>query len=197
MKKDSQHQDFVLLLILFVAFRVMTLLLLRPGGYIADYSEYNTGYLAFARWSDKGLYPFIHYWLEWPPLFPWLVVGAYRLSLLVPPWVDPRLWYDIFLGLALLFFETGNLVVIYLLALELYDKGKAFKSALIYTLLFTPLYFWLGWLDSMPLFFLLLGLYLLIRQRATSAGIALGLGFMIKITPAIIVAVGWKALNSL
>jgi len=197
MKKDSQHQDFVLLLILFVAFRVMTLLLLRPGGYIADYSEYNTGYLAFARWSDKGLYPFIHYWLEWPPLFPWLVVGAYRLSLLVPPWVDPRLWYDIFLGLALLFFETGNLVVIYLLALELYGKGKAFKSALIYTLLFTPLYFWLGWLDSMPLFFLLLGLYLLIRQRATSAGIALGLGFMIKITPAIIVAVGWKALNSL
>ena len=199
MKREtySQHQDFVLLLILFVAFHVMTLLLLRPGGYIADYSEYNTGYLAFARWSDKGLYPFIHYWLEWPPLFPWLVVGAYRLSLLVPSWVDPRLWYDIFLGLALLFFEIGNLVVIYLLALELYERERAFRCALIYALLFAPLYIWSGWFDPMPLFFLLLGLYLLIRQRATSAGIALGLGFMIKITPAMIVAVGWKALNTM
>lgn len=193
----SQYQDFVLLLILFIAFRVMALLFFRPGGYIADYSEFNTGYLAFARWSDKGLYPFIHYWLEWPPLFPWLVVGIYRLSLLVPSWVDPRLWYDTLLGLALLFFEIGNLVVIYLLALELYDKGKAFKCALIYTLLFAPLYFWLGWIDSMPLFFLLLGLYLLLRQRATSAGIALGLGFMTKITPAIMLAVGWKALRTM
>jgi len=198
MKREiySHHQDFVLLLILFVAFHLMTLLLLRPGGYIADYSDYNTSYLPFARWSDKGLYPFIHYWLEWPPLFPWLVVGVYRLSLFIPSWVDPRLWYDIFLGLALLLFEMGNLVVVYLLALELYDKGKAFKAALIYALLFAPLYFWLGWADCMPLFFLLLGLYLIIRQRATSAGLALGLGFMTKITPAIILAVGWKALNS-
>lgn len=192
-----QHQDFALLLILFVAFHIMTLLLFRPGGYIADYSEYNTGYLAFARWSDKGLYPFIHYWLEWPPLFPWLVVGVYRLSLLIPSWVDPRLWYDTLLGLALLPFEIGNLVVTYLLALELYDQGKAFRSALIYTLLFAPLYFWLGWADCMPLFFLLLGLYFIIRQRATFAGIALGLGFMTKITPAVILAVGWRALSTL
>lgn len=198
MKREiySHDQDFVLLLVLFATFHLMTLLLLRPGGYIADYSEYNTGYLAFARWSDKGLYPFIHYWLEWPPLFPWLVVGLYRLSLLIPSWVDPRLWYDIFLGLALLLFEIGNLGVIYLLALELYEREKAFRCALIYALLFAPLYIWSGWVDPMPLFFLLLGLYLLIRQRAVSAGVALGLGFMIKITPAIIVAVGWKALNT-
>jgi len=198
MKREiyNRHQDFFLLLALFIAFHLMALLLLRPGGYIADYSDYNTSYLPFARWSDQGLYPFIHYWLEWPPLFPWLVVGVYRLSLLVPSWVDPQLWYDVFLGLALLLFEIGNLVVIYLLALELYERERAFRSALIYALLFAPLYIWSGWFDPMPLFFLLLGLYLIIRQRATSAGVALGLGFMTKITPALILAVGWKALKT-
>ena len=81
--KLDVHQDFVLLLILYTSFRLMALLLFRPGGFIADYSDYNTSYLPFAQWSNQGLYPFVDYWLEYPPLFPWLVVLIYRLS--IPP----------------------------------------------------------------------------------------------------------------
>ncbi len=191
----NRHRDFFLLLILFVTFHLLALLLLRPGGYIADYSDYNTSYLPFARWSDQGLYPFIHYWLEWPPLFPWLVVGVYRLSLLFPPWTDPRLWYNTLLGMALLPFEVGNLVLVYLLARELYEKDKAIKCAWIYALLFTPLYIWSGWFDPLPLFFLLLGLYLILKGRGAAAGAALGVGFMVKVAPAVILAVGLKALS--
>jgi hypothetical protein len=188
------HHNFILLLVLFVAFRLMTLLLYRPGGFIADYSDYNTSYLPFAQWSDKGLYPFVHYWLEWPPLFAWLVVGVYRLSLLIPSWTDPRLWYNTLLGLSLLAFEVGNFIAIYLISLELYDRAKALTCALIYACLFAPLYIWSGWNDSMPLFFLLMGHYLLLRDRGRTAGILAGVGFWIKATPILLVPIGLRAL---
>ncbi len=188
------HRTFVLFSVLFVAFRLMTLLLYRPGGFFADYSDYNTSFLPFAQWSDRGLYPFVHYWLEWPPLFSWLVVIVYRLSLLIPPWTDPRLWYNTLLGLSLLPFEVGNFVLIYLIALQLYDKAKALTCALIYACLFAPLYVWTGWSDSMPLFFLLLGLYLLLRHKAIAAGAMAGLGFWVKVFPILLVPVGLRAL---
>jgi len=191
------HQDFILLLLLYTSFRLMALLLLRPGGFIADYSDYNTSYLPFAQWSNRGLYPFVDYWLEYPPLFPWLAVLVYRLSILIPLWTEPRLWFNTLLGLSLLPFEVGSFVMIYLIALELYDWTGALRCAWIYAGLFAPLYTWLGWFDGMPLFFLLLALYFLLKRRGLLAGLALGLGFMIKIIPLLILPIGLRSLQSM
>jgi hypothetical protein len=191
------HQDFVLLLILYTSFRLMALLLFRPGGFIADYSDYNTSYLPFAQWSNQGLYPFVDYWLEYPPLFPWLVVLIYRLSILIPLWTEPRLWFNTLLGLSLLPFEVGSFVIIYLIALELYDRAGALRCAWIYAGLFAPLYTWLGWFDGMPLFFLLLASYLLLKRHGLGAGLALGLGFMVKVIPLLILPIGLRCLQGL
>jgi hypothetical protein len=111
----SWHPSFLTLLALFIAFRLLTLLLLRPGGFIRDWSDFDT-YLGIAALSDYGLYPFLHYWLEWPPLVPWLAVGAYQLSLLFPPWTDNRLWFVLILGTVFVLFETGNFVLLYRIA---------------------------------------------------------------------------------
>ena len=189
------HQDFILLLLLYTSFRLMALLLFRPGGFIADYSDYHTSYLPFAQWSNQRLYPFVDYWLEYPPLFPWLVVLVYRLSILIPLWTDPRLWFNTLLGLSLLPFEIGSFVIIYLIALELHDRTGALRCAWIYAGLFAPLYTWLGWFDGLPLFFLLLALYLLLKQRGLLAGLALGLGFMVKVTPALLLPLGLRSLS--
>jgi hypothetical protein len=109
------NSSFFTLLALFIAFRLLTLLLLRPGGFIRDWSDFDT-YLGIAALSDYGLYPFLHYWLEWPPLVPWLAVGAYQLSLLFPPWTDNRLWFVLILGTVFVLFETGNFVLLYRIA---------------------------------------------------------------------------------
>ena len=193
----QEHTNFVLFAVLFVSFRVMTLLLYRPGGFIADYSDYNTSYLPFAQWSDQGLYPFVHYWLEWPPFFAWLVVGVYRLSVLLPQWTDPRLWYNTFLGLSFLSFEVGNFVLVYLLGQEIYDRGKALLCALIYACLFAPLYVWSGWNDSLPVFFLLLGLYLVIKRRGVAGGAVASVGFWFKVTPLLLLPVGLRVFEGL
>jgi hypothetical protein len=189
------HRDFLLLLLLFSSFRLLTLLFFRPGGYLRDWSDLDT-YLGIASTSDSGYYPFVDYWLEWPPLFPWLFVALYRLSLWLPPWEDHRLWFGALLGPVLLLFEIGNFVLIYLLAGRLSEqKERPFLVASLYAALFVPVYALAGFFDAIPLFFMLLGLWLLLRQRGGAAGAAFGLGFAFKLTPIILLPVGLRALD--
>lgn len=188
----EENRDLILLAVLFAAFRSFTLLLYRPGGYIYDFSDF-LPYFSFAQLSDQGYYPFVHYWMEYPPIFPWLTVGLYRLSLWVPPWVDPRLGFYTLLGLGMLPFSVGSLVMVYLIGDHLRDRKAALRSAVIYALLFAPVYVGTGWFDNVPMFFLLLGLYWLIRGRDWPAGLAVGLGFMAKLTPVLLVPLGLRA----
>jgi len=190
----EENRDLILLVVLFAAFRVFTLLLYRPGGYIYDFSDF-LPYISFAQLSDQGYYPFVHYWMEYPPVFPWLTVGLYRLSLWMPPWVDPRLGFYTLLGLGLLPFSAGSLALVYLIGDHLRDRKAALRSAVIYALLFAPVYVGTGWFDHVPMFFLLLGLYWLIRGRDWPAGLAVGLGFMAKLTPVLLVPLGLRSLR--
>ncbi len=190
------HDDFLPLFILAASFRLMALLLFRPGGFILDWSEYYN-FLSIARLSDYGLYPFRDFWVEYPPLFPWLFTAIYRLSLLIPPWDIYRLWFNTLLGLSLLPFEMGNLILVYLIALEIYNQSTALRCAWYYTCLFVPVYTLISYFDCLPLFFLLLALYLLLRGRERLAGFVLGTGTMIKLIPALVLPVGLRTLRGL
>ncbi len=188
------HRDFLLVGVLFIAFRVFALLYFRPGGYIRDWSDYTT-YLGIAQLSDQGLYPAVHYWLEYPPLFPWLFVGLYRLSLLIPPWLeDPRLWFNALLGMTLLAFEAGNLVLLYAIGRRSADRATALRAVVAYALLFTPFYVLTGYYDTLPLFFMLLGLYLTLEHGDWTGGLALGAGFAVKMTPIVLAPVAVRVL---
>ena len=181
-----EHGDFVMLAVLFVSFRVMSVLFFRPGGYIRDYSDFIL-YLGAAAVTDEGHWPFQHFWLEYPPLFPWLFTALYRLSLLIPPWIEePRLWFYTLLSMVLVVFEAGNFVLVYATALLLGDRYQALRRAVFYALLFVPVYVLSTDFDTIPLFFMLLGLYLLLKERDISSGIALGIGFCLKVTPIIL-----------
>ncbi len=189
----EEHSDFVLLAILFASFRLLTLLLFEPGGYILDWSGYYVPGANFVQLSDWGFYPVVHYWMEYPPLFPWLSVIAYRLSMLVPPWRDPNLWYNLLLGSTLLIFEIGNFVLIYAIALKLRGREAAVRCAWLYAGLFFPLMTLLFWFENFPLFFLLLGVYMIITGRPLWGGLAAGVGFMIKLVPAFVAPVALRA----
>lgn len=190
----KEQGDFFLIALLFVSFRLFSLLLFRPGGFILEWSGYYIPEQGFIQLSDRGLYPFIHYWMEYPPLYPWLAVLAYRLSLLIPPWVDARLWFNLIFGVILLLFEVGNFILIYALAHKLYGPREAIRCAWFYALLFVPLFTLMGWFDSFPLFFLLLGLCLVINGRAALSGLATGVGFMIKPFPLLVAPLALRAL---
>ncbi|RME98293.1 MAG: DUF2029 domain-containing protein, partial [Chloroflexi bacterium] len=191
----TRAPDFWLILALFVAFRLLTLFLLRPGGYIRDWSDFDT-YFGIAALSDYGLYPFVHFWLEWPPLVPWLAVGAYRLTLNIAPWADDaRLWFILLMGGVFLLFEVGNFVLLSRLARRLFSEPRTVTRVLwLYAGLFPPVYAMLGFFDGVALFFILLALDLLLQERRSLSAAAVGVGVMVKVIPGLMLPVAARRL---
>jgi hypothetical protein len=176
------HREFVLILVLAIVFRLTAILVFRPGGYLGDLSNFGY-YRLLLDFTNQGFYPFIDFWLEYPPIFPWVLVGLYRLSLLIPPWPQPGTWFYLLLSTFLVAVEAGNLTLLYGIARRLNGREKAVRLAWIYTALLNPVLTLFGAFDGMGLFFLLLALLLTLDRRAVTSGIAAGLGFMTKLLP--------------
>ena len=177
--------DVLLLLLLFAAYRFTSLLLLRPGGFLADFSDYYY-YREYAALADRGLYPYVNIWSPYPPIFPWLLVGIHRLTMLLPPWEEPQLFFNLALGSVLTLADGGNLLLVYALAGGANEHRRALRSAIFYALLFVPAYTAQAHFDGLAVFFLLLGLWLLLRGRWFLAGLTTGLGAMTKLLPALL-----------
>ncbi len=189
----QSHQEFLLLLLLFVTLRLMLLVISRPQGYFYDASDYDF-YLEFGKLADRGLYPMLHYWTEYPPVFPWAAVAAYRAVEAVPNLHgSPIFWFRMVLGSGLLLFDAGNLVLVYWLGRTVFTPARAIQAGWTYALLFAPLHVWLGWFDTFPLFFLLLSVALTVSGRHQLAALASGFGFMVKVFPMLAMPLLMKA----
>jgi hypothetical protein len=185
----SARREFALILVLFVAFRAMVLLAFRPGGQVLDHSDFYW-YREFAQLTRQGYIPYINLWTTYPPLFPLLMIGLWQISTLLPPWEFPNLWFSLLLGGTFLLFEVGNLILVYAIARRIGGQRGALRAAWFYTVLFTPVYTFIGWFDNYPVFFFLLSLYLLVRGRLLWSALTTGIGFMIKLIPAILLPIG-------
>lgn len=147
--------DFGLILLLFFTSRVMLLLAFPPENLIT-YGDYQH-YFNLADLTRQGLYPFLDYWYEFPPIFPYLNIAVYSLA------GGQLKNYIVLLAFVLLLVEAANLYLLYRLALSLYGPARALQTAWIYTALFVPVFFWLGNFDALTTFFILLGLYSLVK----------------------------------
>ncbi len=199
----QRHQPFLVLFFLFATFRLMAILLLRPGGdlaYISDYEVYRT----WGQLGPMGYRTFVDTWSVYPPLFPALMLPLFEWASRIPPWVEPGLFFNLFFGFEMLGFECGVFVLIYRLAHRLAPDSASnpplltpVSAPVIYALLFTPFYTLLGWFEAMPLFFLLLALdRLLAAPRGwIASAVAVGLGFLTKLVPLILVPVAIRWLG--
>jgi len=176
--------DFSLILLLFFTGRLMMLLAFPPENLIF-YGDYQH-YFNLADMSRLGFYPFLHYWYEFPPIFPYLNIAVYTLA------GQQLKNYVPLLAFVLLLAECGNLYLLYRLAVTLHSPARAIKIAWIYNALFVPVFFWLGNFDALTTFFILLGLYSLTRHRNKLLAVALGLGTMVKFLPVILLATVWR-----
>jgi hypothetical protein len=206
-----RHAGFLTLYLLFVSFRLLALLLFRPGGFITDFSDYDF-YYTWGTLVPMGYRAYDNLWTAYPPLFPALMLTIFEWAARIPPWVEPRLFFHLLLGLALLVFDSGNLILIYRLAGRLVrQEGAAATIAslpetaavlippLLYTLFFVPVYTLIGWFEPMPLFFTLLALDLLLTPRPwgwVGSAVAVGLGFLTKLTPILVLPVAVRYLGA-
>lgn len=214
----QRHAAFFALFVLFVAFRFLAILLFRPGGFIADTSDYDF-YYEWGLQLPRGYQTFVDLWTAYPPLFPALMLPIFTWSSHIPPWVEPRLFFHLLFGLVLLLFESANFLMIYRLALKLGypDLGtvdhesqitqspyhlvthSSSHPVILYALLFVPVYTMLGWFEAMPLFFMLLGLDFLVSSQRwgwIGSAPAAALGFLTKLTPALLVPIAIRWLGS-
>ena len=183
-RKENPSRDFLLLLTLFVAFRLGSVLFFRPGGYVRDYSDL-IFYQSRASWQDFGFLPYRDYWSEYPPLFAWLTVAIDRIARLIPAWDDQRLWFAALFGLVTVAAETLTLVALYRLARRIHGDG-ALRVAWLYALLFLPVYLLGGWYDALPVATIIGALALLLSGMAVApllAGLLIGLGGALKLVP--------------
>lgn len=182
-----------LIVLLAAALRV-PLLFITPG---VDYPFY----LSLGRLSDLGFLPYRDYWLEYPPVFPWLAITAYRFVLLFPPAIR-YLWemdtiaptFHVVLGAVMVVADLWGIALVGSICRQLWPRAEAERRTIIYAFLFWPIVVALGWYDTLPCTMLLLGLWLILRARAGAAGAVAGLGFMTKIFPALLVPIAIKFL---
>lgn len=172
-----------MLALLFLTFRVLAVPLLAPGGFITDAGPDEYYYLNFAALSSAGYYPFLDYWSDYPPLFPWMAVLAYRASLLFPAWGHPLLPFNAILHWGFVPFDVGVLVLMYAIARRLYDQSQAEWTATAYTASFVPLFVLLAWFDTVALFFMLLAVWGMVRRLPALSGAGVALGFLTKPFP--------------
>jgi hypothetical protein len=176
------HRAFVLILVLAVAFRLLAVLVFRPGGYLGEMSDFGF-YRLLLSFTNQGYYPLVDFWVEYPPLFPWLLVGLYRLSLLIPAWTQPGTWFYLLLSLVLTAVEAGNLILFYAIARRLYGQARSVRLTWIYAALLVPVLTLFVGFDGLALMFLLWAVLLTLDRRPIASGIAAGLGFMTKLVP--------------
>lgn len=175
---------FSMIWLLFLSSRLMLLLAFPPENLIA-YGDFPY-YFDLAALTEQGFYPFVDYWQEYPPLFPYINIIIYNLA---GQAVKNHIWL---LAFILLVVDSGNLYLLYRLALLLRGPARALQVAWIYTAIFVPTIFIFRSFDTITTFFILLALYGLLKQKPTMLGLALGLGAMVKIVPVILVAAIWR-----
>lgn len=174
---------------LFVAFRLM-LLAVYGSQAVTRFGDFPY-YYNLARLSDQGLYPLLHYWYEFPPLFPYLSIALYKL-LGSPQVFDP---YANALALAMLTFEAGNLALLMRLARRLHGEIMAERLGWVYALLTVPLVFSWWTFDAMTTFWMFLALAWLVEGREGRSAVVLGLGILTKYMPALLLAAAWRFLS--
>ncbi len=186
-RSSSQLKTIVTL---FVILRVTILLLYTPQGLLNAYTDFQH-YYRVARLSDQGYLPFINSWSEHPPLQAYTsqaVYGFVRTFMPAGELTTPT--YQFFarlLGLVMLFFETGVLILIHRIATRTWDMERANWLAWVYTALSVPLFYWNASQASNFVFFTLLAVYGFITNKRTASAVSLALGMLIKLTPVFLI----------
>ncbi len=181
----ASSTSFYVILGLFLSSRLMLLLAFPPENLIT-YGDFRY-YFDLADMTRQGFYPFLDYWQEYPPIFPYLNIAVYFLA------GQQFKNYIVLLAFMLLLFDCANLYLLYRLALALRGPVRAIQIAWIYTAVFVPIFFLLGSFDTLTTFFILLALYALTARKNKLLAMALGLGTMVKFLPAVLVATVWRA----
>lgn len=164
---------------LFLAIRLMLIIALPLEGLRGFGDLFHFYNLAGLGW------PYLDYWVEFPPIFPFFS----RLIYLVAGGVEHVYYY--LLVLILLIFQTGNLYLFICLVWRLYQKDEDQIRIWVYFALLAGLAYSWWYFDPLAVFALLLGINWLLEEQDIKTGIAIAVGTLIKFFPIFILPTVW------
>lgn len=171
---------FGLIFVQFVVLRLGLALLWRPIGLFERGSDVGA-YEQRARLALHGLQPYLDYWVEYPPVFPWIASG---LKLLSVPLGGDEAAFQVLFSLMMVGFEAAILWLLHAIAVRMWDEPRGLVTAAAYAALFYPIYIANRHFESIAVFFMLMGVYLVVRERRHTASLAIALGMLTKLFPA-------------
>lgn len=179
---NSASQSLDLLLpILFLFGRIILIISLIPND-IYGFGDLQTH---FGTASLNG-WPYINYWHEYPPIFPFLNTAIYRLA------SGNEVVYDFIMVFLVSLAGSACLYLFYRISQRLHGEKEAFLRTLIYFAILTPLPYTWWYFDLLPASLMLLGLYWMLLDRTKLAGLAIGLGILTKLFPVLLIPAAWR-----
>ncbi len=130
-------------------------------------------------------WPFFDYWVEYPPIFPFIAAALNVLAR------GQEHVFTYLLNFLLLLANAGSVYLFTCLVARLFAPEDRLARAGMYLLVMVSLPYQWWYFDPLVVFFLLLGLYLILEGRIYSAGAALCLGVALKLFPVLAVLAAW------
>ena len=165
----------------FLVARVMLYLAL-PLDALHGYGDFVT----FFSVAQIPGWPFLDYWVEFPPVFPFLSELLFRLS-----GGQPHVFTYLLL-LVLTLADAGNLFFFERLARKSWSDTELIYRLVFYLVLLIALPYGWWYFDSLAVFFLLAGLTFLVEGKDWRGAGLLGAGALVKFIPLIGLAALWK-----
>lgn len=177
------HSRLPLLSLIFLRLAILAVL---PFEALVAYGDYRHFFEMARLTAEGGGLPFIGHWIEFPPIFPYL-------SLVIERSTGGQFHgYAYMLSFLMLVFDAANLWVFTKLAYRITEHARASRIIWLYMVFLTIPGF--GWwtFEPMAVFFMLLGLWLVLQRKPVLAGFTAGLGFLTKVFPILSLAVAWR-----
>jgi len=178
--KRYSKNPAIYLPVLFVIGRVILFLSLPLEG-IRGYGDLWN----FYNQSQLGV-PFLDYWTEFPPLFPFL---TYFVSFVTE---GKQHSFDYLLAGLFTAAQAGTLYFFVKLNKLAHEESEQKARNLLYFSLLLPLFYGWGYFDPLAVFFMIAAIYALTKGKDLSAGFMIILGTLTKWFPLMVVPVIWK-----
>jgi hypothetical protein len=164
---------------LFLAARLILLMTFPLEG-LRGYGDF----VHFFRLAGMGI-PFIDYWVEFPPVFPFLSLMIFKLA------NGQEHVYDQMLALTLSLFQAGEVAIFTSLAYRIFPFEQAQRRVGVYLIFILVLAYGWWYFDPIASFLMLLGMFFALHNRRLLAGVALGMGALTKFFPLLALPALW------
>jgi hypothetical protein len=160
--------------------------------YLSSTLDSLKGYGDFFHFYQLALLPglpYIHYWMEFPPVFSFLSELLFRLA------GGQEHVFDYLLAILLMAADAGNLWLFIRLCKRLYPDAQPLERSLVYLIVLSTLAYCWWYFDPFAVFFMMLALNFFLEKRLISGGVLTAIGLLTKLFPILAIIALWKSVS--